>query len=142
MLLSIGAKMEISNQTNFTITGQVIEGEKVGRTINFPTANLNKIPQETELKPGVYMALTQLKGQTYPSLAYFGPRLVLGQTKNVFEVFLLNFDQNIYTETLTVQLFNFIRPPLKLNSLEKLKQQIQADLNQAQLLIEENNYSG
>lgn len=100
--------------------GQVIPGEKIGRTINFPTANLalKKLPS---IKSGVYLAVCQLKKNYYLGLAYYSPR-------RTFEVYLFDFNQDIYGRQLSVKLTHFLRPPKKVRGLLALTKLIQQDL--------------
>ena len=118
----------------FTITGKVSPGEKTGRTIDFPTANLSTTPNPTQLQPGVYTGRCSLNdsGQWLNCLIYFGPRYVQGQSQNTCEVHILDFNQEIYGATLTARVDQFIRPPLKFESLMELKKQIIKDKLQAE----------
>jgi len=122
-----------------TFQGKVIHGEQVGRTIGFPTANLDVIIDPALLDPGVYFGTCQIADQLHFCLPYFGPRLVFGETKNVFEIYLFDFDQEIYDQSVKVTLQQFMRGPLQLASLDELKSQLEADkkaglaLSQAQL---------
>ena len=109
------------------ISGRVVEGEKAGRTIGFPTANL-KLNQKPKIKPGVYAAVCALSGQNYLGLAYYGKRYIFGDKVNSFEVYLLNFKQNIYGKKLTVRLTDFIRGPKRLTTLAAVKKALTNDL--------------
>lgn len=135
----------------FTWTGRVVKGNQLGRTIGFPTANLATIPHPTQLQPGVYVGWSQItpapaaealpvnsvpsppiKPATIspaklPSLVYYGPRHVLNETKNVFEVYIYDFDQEIYSQILSVAVLAFIRAPKKINTLPDLQAQLEAD---------------
>ncbi len=59
---------------------------------------------------------------------YFGPRLINNETCNVLEVFVLDFNQDVYDKTATIQLKDFIRPPLDFNSFEEMKTQLEQDV--------------
>jgi riboflavin kinase/FMN adenylyltransferase len=118
----------------FEWSGLVVDGEKIGRTIGFPTANLDAIPSEENLATGVYFGSCEVKdaenasySKTFSCITYFGPRLVFSEVKNVFETYLYDFSGNLYGKTLHFSLTHFIRPPLKLNSLEELKSQLEKD---------------
>lgn len=102
------------------LIGKVIPGEKIGRTINFPTANLalKKLPS---IKPGVYLAVCRFNKNSYLGLTYYSPR-------RSFEVYLFDFNQDIYGQSLIVKLTHFIRPPKKIKDLLALKKLIQQDL--------------
>lgn len=113
-----------------TVTGKVIHGEKVGRTIGFPTANLDTKLTEAELKPGVYLAqvfTNNDQSTTYHGLAYFGPRYIFGELTNSFEVYLYDFTGDLYDQILTVILIDYLREPLNLNTIEKLQTQLETD---------------
>lgn len=122
----------------YTVSGKVTHGEKVGRTIGFPTANLAVTLSENQLTPGVYAGFCHIgsSSKKYPALIYFGPRLVFGEQKNNFELFLLNFNQDLYGQTLTTSVEYFIRKPSQFTSLENLKQGLTADLIEAKLYFE------
>jgi riboflavin kinase/FMN adenylyltransferase len=117
--------------------GKVISGEAVGRTIGFPTANLDYIPTEKELLLGVYVGSCVIndESQPYDCLIYFGPRFILGKTQNSFEIYLYEFQGDLYGKNLTIQVQQFIRPPVKFSNLEALKTQLQKDLEHGRLLL-------
>lgn len=114
------------------LTGTVEHGEKVGRTIGFPTANLELKETPTDLRPGVYFGRCEIVGETgtYWCLPYFGPRTIFGETQPVFEVYIYNFDQQLYGKELKVTLLAFSRPPAPaelVNSLAKLATLLESD---------------
>jgi isopentenyl-diphosphate delta-isomerase len=102
------------------LIGKVIPGEKIGRTINFPTANL-ALTTLPPINPGVYLAVCRLAKNSYLGLAYYSPR-------HTFEVYLFDFNQDIYGRLLSVKLTHFLRPPKKVRGLLALKKLIQQDL--------------
>jgi riboflavin kinase / FMN adenylyltransferase len=120
----------------FTVIGKVTHGEEVGRTIGFPTANINNVPEREELKPGVYAGVcsiydgAKLRWERLPCLPYFGPRHIFGETHDVFEVYIYNFDQTIYDHNMEVTLTHFIREPKEIKSLQELQTQLEADKRQ------------
>ena len=116
------------------IRGQVIPGEKVGRTIGFPTANLDTLPPAS-LEQGVYFATCQLEAQTLSGLAYFGPRLIFNELQPCFEIYLYNFSQEIYGKPLDVTLTHFMRPPLPFSSLEALQTQLELDKTEGEKIV-------
>lgn len=147
-----------------TIFGRVIVGDRQGTNIGFPTANLELENDTSHLEPGVYLSQCQIvefdnemvtsqvgevasdldeqfkiqQSQFY-GLAYFGPRLIFDETTNIFEVYLINFAYQIYGAKLKVELTNFIRPPQDFQSIEALKEQLEADLAQALTLVPSNH---
>lgn len=108
------------------IKGKVIAGEKLGRTIGFPTANLNP-----ELWPGgergVYACLVKLD-KVYGGALYFGPKLVLDETVDVLEVHILDFNRDIYNQELEFALTSYIRPPQDFADFDLLKSALAEDI--------------
>ncbi|MBL7825260.1 MAG: riboflavin biosynthesis protein RibF [Saprospiraceae bacterium] len=114
----------------FSFSGQVIYGDQIGRTIGFPTANIEiSDPYKLMLPFGIYAATVTLpNGHTYNSALYIGNRpTVHSNGKPVIEVNLFEFDGDLYGQTLHVKVLQFIRPDKKLDGLPALQQQIAAD---------------
>lgn len=113
----------------YRIYGKVVHGHQVGRTIGFPTANLD-IPAEKVLpRCGVYsVKVTTEEGLTYDGLLNIGHRPTLDNGKISIEVYLDNFSGNLYGSQLQLQLLSFIRPEQKFDSLEALQSQLELDL--------------
>jgi isopentenyl-diphosphate delta-isomerase len=109
------------------VEGKVVSGEKVGRKIGFPTANL-ELSKGISIKPGVYVAIVYLENKTYFGLAYYGKRYIFGEKKLSFEVYLVNFQESIYGQNLKLKLTHFIRGPKKLKNLRELKKALTIDL--------------
>ena len=123
------------------ISGKVVRGEAVGRTIGFPTANL-ELEKHPAIKPGVYAALVSLTNQNYLGLAYFGPRYIFGEKQASFEVFIFNFNRQIYGQSLQVKLLKFLRRPQPVSSLKKLKALLTQDLQRLDnevILVDKND---
>ena len=113
----------------------VLSGDRIGRTLGFPTANLDAGVLKDIKKEGVYAAEVHLGSQIYRGALYLGPRIVLGETTRVLEIHLLGFNREIYGETLRFRLGKFIRPPMDFPSREALIKQLQADVAAAQSYI-------
>jgi riboflavin kinase/FMN adenylyltransferase len=118
-----------------TLTATVKHGDKIGRTVGFPTANLDVAQLEIDLAPGVYFGTCEFQGNQFYCLPYWGPRLILGEEQLSFEVYILDFDQDVYGQQLTVIVEQQIREPIKFATLEELQQQLQQDVAQAKTLI-------
>lgn len=111
----------------YTIKGEVVKGNQLGRTLGFPTANL--LPAPTKVLPpnGVYISKNNLLGKQYYGLTNIGYKpTVKGRNKTV-ETFIFDFHGSIYQEELSVQLVKYLRPEIKFDSLEELTNQMQAD---------------
>lgn len=115
----------------YSFEGYVVRGNQLGRTIGFPTANLH-INDEEKLIPsnGVYavkIAGECSNGQLLNGMMNIGVRPTVDGHKKVIEVNIFDFDQDIYDQTITVQVFEFIRGEQKFDGLEGLKQQLAQD---------------
>ena len=116
----------------FELSGKVVEGNKLGRTIGFPTANLS-LTNETKLVPptGVYESNVFVKGLSLKGITNIGYRPTIENSNLIkIETHILDFDQDIYHEFLTIQPGRKIRNEIKFESIEQLKLQIKADLAQ------------
>lgn len=127
----------MARQVIFTHTGTVTHGEKVGRTIGFPTLNIDKIPP-FQIKKGVYAGICTIDQQKYTCAIYFGPRLIFGEKKDCFEAYVYNFNQEVYGKVVTFELLEFIRPPLPFTSLADLKTQLEKDKIEAEKALQIN----
>lgn len=109
----------------FSTSGIVIEGNQIGRTIGFRTANLIFPDELIELPHGVYSVETTY-GQ---GIANFGTRPTINGKGTLLEVHILDFDKDIYGQNLTVEFNKMIRAEKKFPSLDALKNQIKIDIN-------------
>lgn len=114
---------------NYTISGKIVEGFKVGRTIGFPTANI-EVWETYKVIPsfGVYAVYVHVEGSRYEGMLYIGKRPTLHNGDNIsIEVNLLDFDGDLYNKELTAEFLEFMRPDIKFSDLETLKEQIRKD---------------
>ncbi len=111
---------------DFSITGEVIEGQKLGRGIGFRTANLIYPTEIVDIPFGVYQVET-----TYgKGITNFGIRPTVSNTeKAVLETHILDFDKDIYGKTIRVEFIKMLRREQKFNSVDELKKQIQSDIS-------------
>ena len=116
-------------------TSKIYKGNQIGRTITVPTINLDPDTLPQDFKQGVYAALVTYNGKIYTGALYFGPRLLLGETKNVLEINLLDFDADIYGETVSFQVKNFIRGIKNFTSMEAMQKQIGLDIDKIRSFI-------
>ena len=123
----------------YRIIGKVEQGKHLGRTIGLPTANI--IPDETKLLPpnGVYRTAVVVEGQTFNAISNVGvnPTVETG-TKIKVETHIIDYENYIYNEIVQVQFYDFIRPERTFDSLEKLKQQIEADIETCRRIVGNN----
>lgn len=113
----------------YSILGIVSEGNKLGRTIGFPTANI--IPEKNKLLPpdGVYITKTIYNGKVYKSLTNIGKNPTINNSIRTVETYIFDFNQNIYGKEIEVLFLEWVRDVKKFVSLEELKQQIAKDTN-------------
>lgn len=118
----------------YTICGIVEHGKKLGRTLGFPTANIDMGPY---LRPayGVYAVRVRVGGDTYDGVANLGIRPMIEPPKELLEAWLFDFDADLYGQELAVELVAFIRPEAKLDGLEALKAQVAADARDARAAL-------
>jgi riboflavin kinase/FMN adenylyltransferase len=112
----------------YVLTGNVIKGNQLGRTIGFPTANI-KIPEDYKLIPknGVYIVTANVNKQTVFGMMNIGVKPTLGENKLSIEVHLLNFNNDIYNQKIQVNILERVRDEQKFDSFEALKLQLETD---------------
>ncbi|WP_413173556.1 bifunctional riboflavin kinase/FAD synthetase [Anabaena azotica] len=126
----------------YTLTGVVIPGQKLGRTIGFPTANL-QLPKDKFLpRQGVYAVQVLIHSQNPDAsptqnlgVMNIGNRPTVNGTNSSVEVHLFDWSDDLYSQKLVVQLVKFLRPEQKFPSLEALKTQIQLDCTIAREIL-------
>lgn len=115
---------------NYTVSGKVVSGNKIGRTIGFPTANIE--PDTDKLIPanGVYAVDVIVLGEKHPGMLNLGSRPTITMDgKNVIEVHIFDFVGNLYDKSIKIVFKKFIRNELKFPDITKLKEQLILDKN-------------
>lgn len=112
----------------FFVSGEVLHGRRIGRTLGMPTTNL--IPGTRKLLPpnGVYVSRTVIDGKAYPGITNIGYKPTIGENFRGVETHMFDFDEDLYGKEIQVQLLSYKRPEQKFDSLEALKRQVQADI--------------
>ncbi|WP_018477449.1 bifunctional riboflavin kinase/FAD synthetase [Pontibacter roseus] len=120
----------------YTLTSTVVEGNKLGRTIGYPTANL-AIPAPHKLIPanGVYAVWARLGTERFPGMMNIGTRPTVDGTNLTLEVNILDFDRDIYGHTLTMEFVEQLRQEQKFDGLEALKAQLAKDKEATQRVL-------
>ena len=119
----------------YTILGTVVRGDDLGKKIGFPTANLSA--HNEQFPPnGVYFAEAKLDGGRYPGVVNLGyrPTVSSSKTERVLEIYLLDFDRDIYGKDLEVRFISYLRPEKKFENVDALVRQIERDVQQAREL--------
>jgi riboflavin kinase/FMN adenylyltransferase len=112
------------------VSGEVIHGEKRGRDLGFPTANIRLDPA-CGLKHGIYAVRARVGGQIVDGVANFGRRPMFDDGAPLLEVFLFDFAGDLYGQSLDVAFIGWIRREQKFESIDALKRQMAADVAQA-----------
>lgn len=110
------------------LSGKVLHGQKIGKILGYPTVNLNPEILPQSLKKGIYASFVKYKNKTYKGALFFGSRIVLGEEKNVLEIFILDFNLEIHGETIEFCIKDFIRGVQDFSSMEELSKQIRKDV--------------
>ncbi len=117
------------------VSGEVIHGAKRGRDLGFPTANI-KLDPSCGLKHGIYAVRVAVGGKRHDGVANFGTRPMFDGGAPLLEVFLFDFNGDLYGQTLDVAFIGWIRHEQKFESVEVLKRQIAADAAQARDVLQ------
>lgn len=115
-------------QYNFSITGEIIKGKAIGRTINYPTANLS-LDENYKLVPknGVYVVESVIDGEKVFGITSIGTNPTVGGKEKTIETYFLNLDKNLYGKKITIAFLKYIRDEAIFNSIEGLKEAIKKD---------------
>ena len=113
---------------NYTIQGTIIHGDKIGRALGYPTANLQiNNPEKLIPMQGIYLVKTSIKQKQYFGMLYHRKRSTLHDIKEKIEINIFQFSENIYGEYIEVEFLDFIRHDKKFDSFISLQKQIQND---------------
>jgi riboflavin kinase / FMN adenylyltransferase len=112
------------------VSGEVIHGDKRGRELGFPTANL-KLSPACGLKHGIYAVRVDISGNRHDGVASFGSRPMFDDGAPLLEVFLFDFDDDLYGKSIDVAFIGWIRHEQKFESVEALKRHMVSDVAQA-----------
>jgi riboflavin kinase/FMN adenylyltransferase len=112
----------------FMVSGTVVQGKSIGRTINYPTANLD-VKEDYKLIPkhGVYVVQAKIKDSIFFGITSIGTNPTVGGTKKTIETYFLDFQEDIYHQNLQIEFLHFIRDEENFDSIEELKLAIKSD---------------
>ncbi len=114
---------------NFTYVSKVVHGDQRGRKLGFPTANLEIEDSRAMLPNGVYIVEVKVAGKIFSGIANVGDNPTFKVAKRRLEVFIDNFNSNIYGEEISVSFLEKIREEKIFSSVEELKNQLREDLD-------------
>ncbi len=122
---------------HYKITGKVVHGEKIGKTLGFPTANL-KINHPNKLIPkeGIYAVYVYINHEKYHGMMYIGDRPTLPRVKGKsIEVNIFDFNENIYEQQISIEIVKFLREDKKFDDLSALKNQLFIDRKESKIVL-------
>lgn len=117
------------NNTAITFSGVVKHGKKRGRLLGFPTANISLTQ---EIPEGIYLSWVEFEDRKLPSLTFIGSAKTFNENEYQAEVFLLNFNDDLYDKHLTVELIRKLRDNKWFSSQEALIEQMNDDKKQGE----------
>ena len=118
------------------ITGRIVHGKGIGRTVGMPTANI--LPSSSSMIPpeGVYASVVHLRSGTYIGVTNIGPRpSVDNSPRETVETNILDFDSDIYGEDMVLEVMTYLRPVRKMADLEEVKRQVDEDKERARTIL-------
>ncbi|MBP7357393.1 MAG: bifunctional riboflavin kinase/FAD synthetase [Cloacibacterium sp.] len=112
---------------HYSVSGKVIDGKKLGRTIGYPTANIEVDELKLLPKKGAYIVEVYVKNKFYKGMLSIGTNPTVNGDKLTVEVYILDFNEDIYGEEITVKFRDFLHEEIKFESLEKLIERLDED---------------
>ena len=112
---------------HYSVSGKVIDGKKLGRTIGYPTANIEVDELKLLPKKGAYIVEVYVKNKFYKGMLSIGTNPTVNGEKLTVEVYILDFNEDIYGEEITVKFRDFLHEEIKFESLEKLIERLDED---------------
>ncbi len=119
---------------NWFIMGKVVHGQKLGRTLGYPTANI-RLENSCELKHGIYAVRLNLDGVDHDGVASFGRRPTFDNGAPLLEVFIFDFKADLYDKHVSVSFVDFIRAEVKFDGIEPLIEQMNKDSAEARQIL-------
>jgi riboflavin kinase/FMN adenylyltransferase len=122
---------------HYSISGTVVKGNQVGRTLGFPTANIEPDdPDKLIPAYGVYAVLVKCRGLMYEGMSNIGIRPTLAEHKLTIEVNIFDFDEDIYGEKITICFLKHTREEKKFRDLELLRRRLIIDKEKVKKILE------
>ena len=112
---------------HYSVSGKIIDGKKLGRTIGYPTANIEVDELKLLPKKGAYIVEVYVKNKFYKGMLSIGTNPTVNGEKLTVEVYILDFNEDIYGEEITVKFRDFLHEEIKFESLEKLIERLNED---------------
>ncbi len=121
---------------SYGLSGCVKDGKKLGRTLGFPTANVNLPKNKVIPKDGVYLTKTEFDGKFYYGITNIGTNPTVEDKQRRAENFIFDFNGDLYGKEIKITFLRFIRGEKKFDSVEELAEQVKKDIETAKSYIE------
>lgn len=119
----------------FTLRGRVVKGEKRGKSLGFPTANIDVSADQALPADGVYVTRAYVADFVYPSATNIGIRPTFPESRRTVEVYIIDFDGDLYGKRLKIELVERLRGEIRFESVEELKEQMIKDIERTRALL-------
>jgi riboflavin kinase / FMN adenylyltransferase len=119
---------------NYSVSGQVVSGQRLGRTLGVPTANIALEPNN-RLAHGIYAVVARVDGRPFPAVASFGTRPTVDDGPPLLEVHLLDFEGDLYGREMEVEFIERIRDERKFDSIPSLTAEMERDKERARAIL-------
>lgn len=119
----------------FYLEGKVVTSDKRGRTLGFPTANVDVRPQQALPGNGIYATITHVDGRRFPSATNIGVRPTFGEGKKLVETHVIDYTGDLYDKRIRVEFVQKLRDEQHFASVEALKAQIGRDVEEAKIIL-------
>ena len=120
----------------FSLSGRVVTGDRRGRILGFPTANLDVEPEQALPSDGVYVTVAHIDHESLPSVTNIGVRPTFGGGKRLVEAYLLDYEGELREQRLRIDLLDKLRDEKHFDTAEELKAQIRKDVEQARAILD------
>lgn len=119
----------------FSLEGRVVTGEHLGTKLGFPTANLEIDPAQALPADGVYATRAYIEDKSYPSMTNIGIRPTFGGHHHSVEVYVLDYQGNLYRREIRIDIVDRIRDEKRFDSAQRLKEQIAEDIKRGRAIL-------
>jgi riboflavin kinase/FMN adenylyltransferase len=119
----------------FSVMGEVVQGDRIGRTLGFPTANLLTDPRRVMPPKGVYATRTEIDGTVYPSITNYGGKPTIKKGADLIETHVLDYSGNLYGKVIEVSFAEKLRDIQGFSSRDALSARLAADKIAAQAVL-------
>lgn len=134
------ANISLANEMlgyEYSLLGKVVNGYKIGRTLGFPTANIEISNNKLIPKAGIYAVLCKIENKTHKAVLFIGERSTFNIKGISIEAHIFDFNQEIYSNNIEIIFIDHIREQQKFNTVEELKQAINRDCENAKNILQD-----